>query len=76
MIIVFVFTYCVTMWSSCDFLLISVRKMATCNLEYDKIQTLTVPLQTIAGGCTGFEYTGVSILWRNWYEEVGQTSVP
>ena len=33
--------------------------MATCNLEYDKIQTLTVPLPTITGGntTTGFEYT-------------------
>ena len=36
-------------------------KMATCNLEYDKIQTLTVPLQNISGGgntTTGFEYVG------------------
>ena len=32
--------------------------MATCNLEYDKIQTLTVPLPTITGGATGFDYTG------------------
>ena len=32
--------------------------MATCNLEYDKIQTLTVPLPTITGGNTGFEYAG------------------
>jgi len=31
--------------------------MATCNLEYDKIQTLTVPLPTITGGGTGFDYT-------------------
>ena len=30
--------------------------MATCNLEYDKIQTLTVPLQTITGG-SGFDVT-------------------
>ena len=30
--------------------------MATCNLEYDKIQTLTVPLPTITGGNAGFEY--------------------
>ena len=31
--------------------------MATCNLEYDKIQTLTVPLPTITGGSIGgFEY--------------------
>ena len=32
--------------------------MATCNLEYDKIQTLTVPLPTITGGGgAGFDYT-------------------
>ena len=37
------------------------NKMATCNLEYDKIQTLTVPLPNISGGgntTTGFEYVG------------------
>ena len=32
--------------------------MATCNLEYDKIQTLTVPLPPITGGSTEFDYTG------------------
>ena len=32
--------------------------MATCNLEYDKIQTLTVPLSTVTGGSNNFEYTG------------------
>ena len=43
-------------------------KMATCNLEYDKIQTLTVPLQNISGG--GNTTTGsVSSSW-----DVGNTT--
>ena len=34
--------------------------MATCNLEYDKIQTLTVPLPTVTDG-SGFEVLGGNV---------------